>query len=156
MKYLGGRRFGAAAGLPPGAERYAYLLLILSSALSLFAFAPQTINDGVYTREQAERGAMLYAAQCASCHGIVLTGGESAPALTGGDFMSNWSTLTLGDLFDRIRTTMPGDKPGTLTRAQTSDVLAHILAVGEFPPGKTELSTQTEFLKQIRIEAAHK
>ena len=130
----------------------AFLLL----AAALFALQTQTTWDGVYTPEQAKRGAELYANQCASCHGLALTGGESAPALTGGDFMSNWNQLTLGDLFDRIRTTMPADKPGTLTRAQTASVLAHILNVGEFPAGKTELSTQTEFLKQIRIEATRK
>jgi len=130
--------------------------VLFFTATALLALQSQTTNDGVYTSDQARRGAELYAAQCASCHGIVLTGGESAPALTGSDFMSNWSSLPLGDLFERIRTTMPADRPGTLTRAQTASVLAHILNVGEFPAGKTELSTQTEFLKQIRIEAAHK
>lgn len=126
---------------------------LLSLATSLLAFQQQTTGDGVYTADQARRGAELYANQCASCHGLALTGGESAPALTGGDFMSNWNQLTLGDLFDRIRTTMPADRPGTLTRAQTASVLAHILNVGEFPAGQKELSTQSEFLKQIRIDA---
>jgi mono/diheme cytochrome c family protein len=123
---------------------------------AVLALQQQTVWDGVYTAEQARRGAELYANQCASCHGLALTGGESAPALTGGDFMSNWSGLTAADLFDRIRTTMPADRAGTLTRAQTASVLAHILNVGEFPAGKTELPTQSEFLKQIRIEAVKK
>jgi mono/diheme cytochrome c family protein len=123
---------------------------------ALLAFEGQTVWDGVYNPDQAKRGAELYANQCASCHGLALTGGESAPALTGGDFLSNWNQLTLGDLFDRIRTTMPADRPGTLTRAQTASVLAHILNVGEFPAGKSELPTQSEFLKQIRIEAVKK
>jgi S-disulfanyl-L-cysteine oxidoreductase SoxD len=109
--------------------------------------------DGVYTAEQARRGAVLYANNCASCHGLALTGGESAPPLTGGEFMSNWSGLTLGDLFDRIRVSMPADQPGTLSREQTAGILAHLLNVGEFPAGTAELSTRTEILKQIRIEA---
>lgn len=132
----------------------AFLLIIPATAL--LALQSQTVWDGVYTAEQAKRGAEVYANQCASCHGLALTGGESAPALTGGEFMSNWSSLTAGDLFDRIRTTMPGDRPGTLTRAQTASVLAHILNVGGFPAGQTELPTQSEFLKQIRIEAVKK
>jgi mono/diheme cytochrome c family protein len=128
---------------------------LLTIAL-LIALQQQTTWDGVYTAAQAKRGAELYANQCASCHGLALTGGESAPPLTGGDFLSNWNQLSVGDLFDRIRQTMPADRPGTLTRAETASVLAHILNVGEFPAGKTELGTQTEALKQIRIEAVKK
>ncbi len=128
-------------------------ILVLAT---VFAIEGQTVWDGVYTAEQAKRGAELYAGQCASCHGLALTGGESAPPLTGGEFMSNWSGLTAGDLFDRIRSTMPADKPGTLTRAQTASVLAQILSAGGFPAGQTELPTQSEFLKQIRIEAVKK
>lgn len=113
----------------------------------------RSVWDGVYTAEQAQRGATAYANLCATCHGLALTGGESAPPLTGGEFLSNWSSLTLGDLFDRIRTTMPADQPGHLTREQDRDILAHILNVGGFPAGTSELSTRTEELKGIRIDA---
>jgi mono/diheme cytochrome c family protein len=130
------------------------LAAIISSA---FQDQPlHTVWDGVYTAEQAKRGAAFYASNCASCHGLELNGGESAPPLTGGEFLSNWSGLTLGDLFDRIRVSMPADRPGTLTREQTTNLLAHILNVGQFPTGTVELSTQTENLKQIRIEAVKK
>jgi S-disulfanyl-L-cysteine oxidoreductase SoxD len=129
---------------------------VLTALAALVAFQERTVWDGVYTAEQAKRGAALYADNCASCHGLALTGGESAPPLTGGEFMSNWSGLTLGDLFDRIRVSMPADRPGTLSREQTTGILAHILNVGEFPAGTAELSTQAEILKQIRIEAVKK
>jgi quinoprotein glucose dehydrogenase len=129
---------------------------VLIALAALVAFQERTVWDGVYTAEQAKRGAALYANNCASCHGLALTGGESAPPLTGGEFMSNWSGLTLGDLFDRIRVSMPADRPGTLSREQTAGILAHLLNVGEFPPGAAELSTKTEILKQIRIEAVKK
>src|SRR2546426_10344397 len=76
----------------------------------------RSVWDGVYTEEQAKRGEPLYRKECASCHGDVLTGGESAPPLTGGAFLSNWNGLTLGDLFDRIRKTMPLSAPGRLDR----------------------------------------
>jgi mono/diheme cytochrome c family protein len=130
--------------------------LVALTALAATAFQDHTVWDGVYTAEQAKRGAALYADRCATCHGLALTGGESAPPLTGGEFMSNWSGLTVGELFDRIRVSMPADRPGTLTREQTVNILAHIFNVGEFPAGKSELSTQTEALKQIRIEAVKK
>ena len=50
--------------------------LILALAV-LFAFQEQqstTVWDGVYTAEQAKRGAALYADNCASCHGLALGG----------------------------------------------------------------------------------
>jgi quinoprotein glucose dehydrogenase len=131
----------------------AVVLLALSALVVFQEQKATTVWNGVYTAEQAKRGAALYANSCGSCHGLELNGGESAPPLTGGDFMSNWSGLTVGDLFERIRTTMPADRPGTLTREQTANVVAHILNVGQFPAGTTELSTRTETLKQIGIVA---
>jgi mono/diheme cytochrome c family protein len=119
----------------------------------LAAQTTRSVWDGVYTSMQAERGAALYANNCASCHGSALGGGESAPPLAGGEFSSNWNGLTVGDLFERIRISMPADRPGKLTREQDADVLAYMLSVSEFPAGKTELEHQTEVLKQIRIEA---
>lgn len=113
----------------------------------------QSTWDGVYTDDQAKRGESGYRDNCASCHGATLAGGESAPPLTGGDFLANWNGLTVGDLYERIRTTMPIDKPGKLSRQTNADILAFIFAANKFPAGQTELSTKTEFLKQIRIDA---
>ncbi len=92
--------------------------------------------------------------ECAACHGDMLTGGESAPPLTGGTFLANWNGLTMGDLFDRIRKTMPQSAPGRLTRQQDADILAFMLSANKFPAGKTELYRQSEMLKEIRFEAA--
>ena len=111
-----------------------------------------SVWDGVFTEEQAKRGETVYQKECASCHGDMLTGGESAPPLTGGAFQANWNGLTLGDLFDRIRKTMPQTAPGRLTRQQNADVLAFMLSVNKFPAGKTELHRQSEMLKEIRFE----
>ena len=112
----------------------------------------RSVWDGVYTQEQAERGHSLYNQHCASCHGDTLAGGEVAPPLAGGDFLANWNGLTVGDLFDRIRRSMPKDDPGRLSREQNADVLAYIFSFNNFPAGKAELAHDTELLKQIRIE----
>ena len=131
------------------------LVVIVSAFCVLRAQAPaenHSVWDGVYTEEQAKRGEMVYRKECAACHGDQLTGGESAPPLTGGAFQANWNGLTLGDLFDRIRKTMPQTKPGSLTRQQNADVLAFMLIINKFPAGKTELYRQSEMLKEIRFE----
>ncbi len=138
--------------------RFAAAILALAAAGVFYATLraqdeSRSVWDGVYTGEQADRGQPLYNQQCASCHGDTLMGGESAPPLAGGEFLSNWNGLTLGDLFERIRKTMPLDKPGKLSRETNADILAYMLRVNEFPTGDTELSTKTEFLKLIRIDA---
>jgi mono/diheme cytochrome c family protein len=113
----------------------------------------RSVWDGVYTEEQAKRGEELYRKECASCHGDSLVGGGGAAPLTGGTFLSNWNGLTVGDLFDRIRKTMPQGAVGKLTKQQDADVLAFLLSFNKFPSGKTELQKQVEFLKEIRFEA---
>jgi mono/diheme cytochrome c family protein len=110
--------------------------------------------DGVYTEEQAKRGEGLYGQYCASCHGPDLAGGEMAPGLTGGEFTANWNELSLGDLFERIRISMPQNAPGSLSRQQNADILAYVLRKMNMPVGQTELSTQTEMLKEIKFLAS--
>lgn len=109
--------------------------------------------DGSYTEEQASRGAALYAQRCARCHAPDLTGGEIAPALNSGEFKSNWSGLSVDDLVERIKVSMPQDNPGSLSRQQTADIVAFVLSKNGFPPGKTELAREAEVLKAIRFEA---
>jgi mono/diheme cytochrome c family protein len=110
--------------------------------------------EGVYTEEQAKRGEPLYSQYCASCHGPDMAGGEMAPGLTGGEFSSNWNDLSLGDLFERIRVSMPQNSPGSLSRQQNADILSYMLFKASVPAGKTELPTQTEMLKTIKFMAS--
>ena len=79
-------------------------------------------------------------------------GGNEAPALTGDRFLAKWSNHSLDELFESLRATMPADRPGTLSRPTTADILAYIFAANKFQPGGGELSSQSEALKQIRFE----
>jgi len=128
-------------------------LFVLCAVCAQEPVPSRSVWDGVYTEEQAKRGEPLYRKECAACHGEQLTGGESAPPLTGGAFLSNWNGLTLGDLFDRIRKTMPQTAPGRLSRQQNADILAFMLSMNRFPAGKTELYRQSEMLRDIRFES---
>ncbi len=112
----------------------------------------KSVWDGVYTKAQADNGKVLYAKECGSCHGDQLTGGEMAPALAGGDFLSNWNGLSVGALFDRIRTSMPLNKPGSLSRDTNADITAFILSSNSFPAGSAKLDTRSEVLANIRLE----
>ena len=77
-----------------------------------------------------------------------------APSLTGGEFTANWNDLSLGDLYERFRISMPQNAPGSLSRQQNSDILAYVLRKMNMPAGTTELPTQTEVLKEIKFLAA--
>src|SRR5262249_24299448 len=126
-------------------------LLVLGATVR--AQPTTSVWDGVYTEEQANRGKTGYADQCASCHGPELTGGEMAPALSGGEFMAGWDGLTVGDLFERIRVSMPQNSPGSLSAQQNADILAFVLASNKFPAGMTELPKEAMILKAIKFES---
>ena len=130
------------------------LVFVSSAAAILFAgaAAAQT-SRSIYTEEQAQRGAQDFIQVCASCHGAGLGGSGEAPALSGGQFISDFDGQTVGDIFDRIRTTMPQSAPGVLSRDQYAEVLAFLLKANGFPAGKTELDTSSETLKAISFEA---
>jgi S-disulfanyl-L-cysteine oxidoreductase SoxD len=130
-------------------------LAAIGALYSLGAQSPsRSVWDGVFTEEQANRGRALYGQECSGCHGDSLTGADEAPALSGGAFIANWDGLTVGDLFERIRISMPANNPGKLNREKIADILSYLLAFNRFPAGKTELERQTEVLKQIRLEAS--
>lgn len=57
--------------------------------------------------DQVEAGRVLYAANCAACHGETLAGGQFAGTLTGAVFLANWGDAPVGDLERYIRTSMP-------------------------------------------------
>src|SRR6188508_2257377 len=114
--------------------------------------ATKTVWDGVFTQEQADRGAAAFKTACSECHGNDLAGDGFAPALTGSDFMGNWNDLSVGDLFERVRISMPPSGPSAVTPAQKADIVAYIMNVNKFPAGQTELEPKTEVLKAIKIE----
>ena len=105
--------------------------------------------DGVYTDAQAKRGAAVYAKECQECHGELLEGKGEAPSLAGGEFAAAWNELSLNDLFERVRKSMPKETPGSLTRPQYADAIAFILSKNDAPSGKTELPNTADGLKGI-------
>lgn len=112
-----------------------------------------SVLDGVYTDAQAARGGDAFAQNCAVCHGATLGGVGEAPALVGVLFVSDFNGLTVGDLFDRIRTTMPLNAPGALGRERYADILAFVLKSNGYPAGQRDLDRRSEFLNTIAFEA---
>jgi len=121
------------------------------SAIAQGTQAGRTVADRVYTGAQAQRGQAIYDAQCRACHGATL-GGGLAPPLAGAEFLRVWDTRPLSDLVDKIQRTMPATSPGTLSRAQATDVVAHMLSASAFPAGPAELAGDA-MLQQVALVA---
>ena len=97
----------------------------------------------------ATDGAIVYAAQCAACHGDKLQGVKAAggPALAGGrgtletrrpikTVESSWPYATT--LFDYVKRAMPFNAPGSLSNNQVYAVVAYILVQDKvITPGET-------------------
>src|SRR5580765_7594438 len=128
------------------------LAFVLVPSLSMQAQSSRTVRDGVYTDAQAARGAAVYKEKCASCHGPT-AGGSLAPPLAGDAFAATWGG-PLSAIVDKIQATMPANAMGTLTRAQSADVLAFMLQTGRFPAGRAELSSEDAALKTITLPGA--
>jgi mono/diheme cytochrome c family protein len=113
----------------------------------------KTVFDGVYTDAQSRRGEDMSKASCVSCHGEELAGSDLAPALLGDDFKGVWSGRTVAELYEKIHTTMPADRIGTLKPQQSADLVAYILKLNDFPSGTSDLGTETAALSAIRIRS---
>lgn len=125
--------------------------------------ADRSVWDSVFTEAQATRGDSLYKGSCANCHGAALQGGvtpagDDAHPLVGPPFMASWDGQTLYDMYDKIFSAMPVDKPKTLDKQLIVDVMAYILRQNHFPAGSKELETDPEKLKEIKfvpVKPAH-
>ena len=137
-----------------GGVTVAMVIAVGGAGTGVAARQAQSVWDGVYTAAQARRGAPLYQQSCAECHGPDLAGGETAPGLDGGEFVWNWNGLSVGDLFERVRVSMPQGLPGSVSRQEKADILAFMFEANGFPAGDTELANRTAMLAGISFLAA--
>jgi hypothetical protein len=110
--------------VPDGADQPAFTATLAAQG--------QTIWEGVYTDEQAERGERAYEQECAF----------------------RWSDLSVSDMYVAIRTTMPQGAPASLSPAGYADISAFLLQKNKLPSGDTELPTDTDDLEEILITEA--
>jgi len=99
---------------------------------------------GAYTAAQARRGGETYRKHCTECH--------VPAAVSGSAFRRAWAGRTVYDYYELIRTTMPNDNPGKLSRGQYADIVAYLLQLSGMPPGERSLPTDTAALRRIRID----
>ena len=137
----------------------ASLFFVLAAALaastysSVRAQAPTSVNDGIYTAAQADRGKAVYAMNCAGCHGDKAEGGNAGPTLSGADFTNGYKDGNASALYGKISMDMPSSAPGSLTPEQYADVLAYLLSINKYPAGQTEIAKDGAGLKTVKMAA---
>ncbi|MDP6537561.1 MAG: cytochrome c [Gammaproteobacteria bacterium] len=104
---------------------------------------PETSMDGIYTTEQAQRGAGLFDSLCARCH--------SMQEFSGNSFDAIWAGVPAVALYTRIANTMPLDQPGSLGIPQITALMAHIFDANGMPAGNTALEGDMDFMTSITL-----
>src|SRR5690606_2428552 len=102
-------------GRAPAAQLLLTILLLTAVAIALGQGSATAgdgtgVSSGVFTVEQAERGAEVYLGNCAGCHGPNLEGGFGPQLAPLGD---HWQGSTLGSLYGFVSTAMPFSAPGS-------------------------------------------
>jgi cytochrome c len=100
----------------------------------------------VFTVQQAEQGARVYAMRCAMCHGARLEGSVETPGLTG-KFVANWAGRPIGDLYDYLGRAMPQPAPGSLSPEDNLRLLAFLLHANGAPGGTVPLRADSPALR---------
>src|ERR1700744_4577934 len=91
----------------------------------------KTVWDGVYTKDQAERGEGKFGAMCSGCH----RGGFSGP-----QFMQRWREDKISSFYNFVRKNMPLGGAGSGSQQDYLDITAWVLSSNNFPAGNAELT----------------
>ena len=111
-----------------------------SDNLSATSAAQATEQASAAPAAQLARGAELYQAHCARCHGEAGEG-DVGPVLVGENYVFR-SRQTAQGLFDYVSVAMPFDAPGTLSDQEYWDTLSWILDQNALLPAGTELTPE--------------
>ena len=142
--------------------RHVIAVIFVVASVSFAGAQTRSIWDGVYSEAQAQRGAAVYNSECSYCHRDDLSGGffdggaGQAPALAGprafgSSFGERWNDLTVGEMVAAVASTMPQQKPASLTLQQYVDVLSYLFSKNGVPAGATDLPTDIPALGELII-----
>jgi mono/diheme cytochrome c family protein len=107
----------------------------------------KSVWDGVYTQQQAARGATSFTTHCARCHSAE-PNDEKKP-VAGKAFWQSYRESTVDQLLDYISRNMPNGAGGTLEASTYADLVAFILSRNDLPSGAAELTKQSAAGVQI-------
>ena len=129
-------------------QRFARLIPVLClfapALLSAQGAAPDKSSAGTVSEVQVQRGAAAFRTVCSTCH--------TAKQFVSPEFARTWSEKPVFDLFEQLRSTMPQDNPGKLTRQQYIDVITYLFKSNGAASGDQEIAADDDALKQARVK----
>ena len=168
-----------ANGLPAGRESLAKDLKVMRAMVLTPDASAKALNeenvagirsgsaapDAFYSEEQAARGEAYFAGACSMCHstdpnsptqfdpptarGYRLGGIRKTTSLAYGSIPEKYRSV--GDLFLKIRTTMPGYDGGGLSAKEYVDITAYLLRANGLPAGPAELTDDIAAMKTMAL-----
>ena len=134
----------------------AFVATVVATFMPAPSFAqnapPASTAGGVFTAEQARNGERAYQSNCAGCHGLNLRKTDpEAPDLTDSPFRFGWQDKTLGERFEKIRSTMPKGNPRSLDDQTYLDIVGYLLQSNGVPAGNDKLLPNLDALNRIVI-----
>lgn len=114
-----------------------------SASLSTASFLTSLDTVPLYTAEQADSGAKVFEKVCVECHEPVDYSGD--------EFREKWNGKPMLDLYEYIRTKMPDDRPGELTRDEYAVALAYILKENGVPAGPTKIAPDSAAMSAVML-----
>ncbi len=124
-----------------------YVAAALAVAVVMIVSEPEasaqnkSVWDGVYTEQQAARGAGSFTTQCARCHSTEPN--EDRKPLAGKAFWESFRESTVDRLLDYVSRNMPNGAGGTLEPSTYADLVAFILSKNALPAGAAELTKES-------------
>ena len=106
---------------------------------------PTSVQDGVYSDAQAERGEKFFGEACMVCH--------QPEEFSDGGYMEGWSGQNVNDFVELVRSTMPEDNPGRLKRREYIDIITYFFKLNGLPAGENDLERKS--LRGIQIEGPY-
>jgi mono/diheme cytochrome c family protein len=132
---------GASNGLAAFGVLFAGLA---ASAACAQSPATPSLEAGIFSRAQVERGEESFAYQCTDCHEIEEFTGVGA-------YLEDMEGKTLWEVFEFVWLEMPEDRPGWLEPGEYADILAYILSVYGHPSGHSDMPVDEAALRAITI-----
>jgi mono/diheme cytochrome c family protein len=146
----------------------------VKSSSSQAAISDDPSGLAYYSNAQADRGAGFFQGSCGLCHvansdmehrdtggipavfvsarapdGLALGSMRVKLNLAGADFLKNYATV--GDIYNKSSTTMPGYDPYGLSSNTYADIVAYILRANGLPAGANELQPDFESMHAMPI-----
>ena len=121
---------------------FAALALLLALPGAVRAADQRTTNDGVYTAEQATKGAEVHNSYCAKCH---------HQSYYESGFLDAWYGAPMSMLYEIVRMKMPEDRPGALKPREYAALLAWVLERNGYPAGAEPLGSDVAALEAVAI-----